>query len=112
MKINYFLVVLSLLCPAIARAQLLQMHYNGALYRYTGTPCSGSGCSGWQLLDNNLATWSAVADDSHQFYQLHSSGAIYRYTGIPCSGGGCPGWQLLDKNPATVGICSKNCMWR
>ena len=31
------------------------MHIDGSIWRYTGTPCSGNNCPGWQLLDNNWA---------------------------------------------------------
>ena len=28
----------------------------GSIWKYTGTPCSGNSCPGWQKLDNNAAT--------------------------------------------------------
>jgi hypothetical protein len=33
--------------------QLFQLHNDGWIWRYTGTPCSGDSCPGWQRLDNN-----------------------------------------------------------
>ncbi|KAI8682283.1 Peptidase m12 [Fusarium sp. Ph1] len=50
---------------------------------------------GWQLLDNNPATSSIVADSDAR-YQMYKSGLIWKYTGTPLTG-----WQLLDNNPAT-----------
>jgi Pregnancy-associated plasma protein-A len=35
---------------------LYQLHSGGAIWKYTGTPCSGDSCPGWQKLDNNPAT--------------------------------------------------------
>jgi hypothetical protein len=75
----------------------------GAIWRYTGTPCSGNSCPGWQLLDNNPKTTAIVAAGT-QLYQLHEDGAIWRYTDTPCSGNSCPGWQRLDNNPKTAAI--------
>jgi hypothetical protein len=76
---------------------------DGTIWRYTGTPCSGNSCPGWQALDNNPKTVNIVAADS-SLYQLHNDGMIWRYTGTPCSGGSCPGWQRLDNNPKTIAI--------
>ncbi|HEY9611633.1 zinc metalloprotease [Allocoleopsis sp.] len=82
-----------------------QLHSGGAIWKYTGTPCSGDSCPGWQKLDNNSAT-VAIAASGNNLYQLHSGGAIWKYTGTPCSGDSCPGWQKLDNNPATVAIAA------
>jgi hypothetical protein len=41
--------------------RLHQMHRGGRLWRYTGTPCSGDSCPGWQLIDNNTATEAMVS---------------------------------------------------
>ena len=76
---------------------------DGTIWRYTGTPCSGNACPGWQALDNNPKTVNIVAADS-SLYQLHNDGMIWRYTGTPCSGNSCPGWQRLDNNPKTKEI--------
>jgi peptidyl-Asp metalloendopeptidase len=76
---------------------------SGAIWRHTGTPCSGEHCPGWQRLDNNPST-TAIAANRAALYQLHSDGRIWRYTGTPCTGNYCPGWQLLDNNPRTRGI--------
>lgn len=76
---------------------------NGSIWRFTGTPCSGSSCPGWQRLDNNPASVRIAAGGS-SLYQLHNSGRIWRFTGVPCAGASCPGWELLDTNPATIGI--------
>jgi hypothetical protein len=82
---------------------LYQLHRSGLIWKYTGTPCAGDSCPGWQLLDNNSAT-VAIAADGNNLYQLHRSGLIWKYTGTPCAGDSCPGWQLLDNNSATVAI--------
>ena len=72
---------------------LYQMHNNGSIWRFEGTPYSG-----WSLLDTNSRTVDIVADGGN-LYQLHSNGQIWRYTGTPFTG-----WQRLDANPATVKI--------
>jgi hypothetical protein len=80
---------------------LYQLHSDGSLWRYFGTPCDGDFCPGWQMLDNHHATVAMAVTDS-QFYQLHNDGSIWRHTGTPCSGASCPGWIELDNNPAAV----------
>jgi len=76
---------------------------DGTIWRYTGTPCAGNSCPGWQMLDNNPKT-AAIAAAGTRLYQLHNNGAIWRYTGTPCTGNSCPGWQKLDNNSKTVSI--------
>jgi hypothetical protein len=79
------------------------------IWRYTGTPCSGDSCPGWQRLDNNPKTIAIAATGSHHFqalYQLHNDGWIWRYTDAPCEGDFCPGWQRLDNNSKTIAIAA------
>jgi hypothetical protein len=40
---------------------LYQMHGDGSIWRYTGTPCKGNVCSGWQQLDGNNQTVQIAA---------------------------------------------------
>ncbi len=74
-----------------------------AIWRHTGTPCSGENCPGWQKIDNNPKTWNIVAAGP-QLYQLHNDGDIWRFTGATCDADACPGWQRLDNNAKTVAI--------
>ena len=76
-----------------------------AVWRHTGTPCSGDSCPGWARLDNNPRTISIAADGS-QLYQLHNNGAIWRSTGATCDCGSCPGWTRLDNNSKTVALAA------
>jgi hypothetical protein len=78
---------------------------SGAIWRFTGTACSGDSCPGWQQLDNNAKTVGVVAAGD-ALYQLHNDGWIWRYTGTPCTGSSCPGWQRLDNNANTVAIAA------
>jgi hypothetical protein len=78
---------------AAAGDELYQLHGDGKVWRYTGTPLTG-----WQMLDRNPATRQIVAAGA-ALYQRHADGRIWRYTGTPLTG-----WQLLDRNPATVSI--------
>src|SRR5207253_1221213 len=73
------------------------------IWRFTGTPCSGTSCPGWQRLDNNTKT-ARIAASGGNLYQLHNDGMIWKSTGAPCNGNSCPGWQLLDNNTKTVAI--------
>ena len=82
---------------------LYQLHKDGKIWRFTGTPCSGNSCPGWQMLDNNTAT-KAIAADGTRLYQLHNNGKIWRFTGTPCTGNSCPGWQMIDNNSASKAI--------
>ncbi len=72
---------------------LYQLHNNGRIWRFTGTPLTG-----WEELDNNPATVAIVASGDH-LYQLHNNGRIWRFTGTPLTG-----WEELDNNPATTAI--------
>jgi hypothetical protein len=40
---------------------LYQRHADGKIWFYTGTPCKGGSCPGWQMPDNNQQTVSIVA---------------------------------------------------
>jgi hypothetical protein len=40
--------------------QVYQLHQDGSIWRYTGTPCRGTKCPGWQELDTNPAA-SAIS---------------------------------------------------
>jgi hypothetical protein len=54
----------------------------------------------WQLLDNNLASVSILADGNN-LYQLHNNGRIWKYVGPPMTG-----WRELDNNPRTKQIAA------
>ena len=73
---------------------LYQLHSDGKIWRYTGTPMTG-----WELLDQNPATVSLAATSTH-LYQRHNGGSIWEYAG-PSTG-----WKVLDNNPATVAIAA------
>lgn len=79
---------------------LYQLHVDGLIWRYTGTPCNADACPGWQLVDRNPRTKAIVAAEA-QLYQLHVDGMIWRYIGISCNADACPGWELVDRNPRT-----------
>lgn len=90
--------------PANQNAQWIETSVSGTdigpIWQYTGTPCSGNSCPGWQRLDNNVASVRIAAGDS-KLYQLDNNGNIWRFTGTTCSGDSCPEWQMLDNNPNT-----------
>lgn len=73
--------------------RLYQLHRDGQIWEFTGTPLSG-----WRLLDNNRDTVD-IAAAGGDLYQLHRDGQIWKFTGRPLTG-----WQHLDNNPDTVGI--------
>ncbi|KAF5598331.1 beta-glucosidase [Fusarium pseudocircinatum] len=64
----------------------------------TSSSSTSTTTPGWQLLDNNAAAISIVADGS-DLYQLHSSGFIWFYTGTPITG-----WRLLGNKASTTKI--------
>jgi hypothetical protein len=75
------------------------------IWRYTGLPCSGASCPGWQRLDNNPKTMAVFASrlhHQHYLYQLHNDGEVWQFTGTACVDDWCPGWQRLDNNHRTV----------
>ncbi|MFE7375672.1 hypothetical protein ACFU6E_13390 [Bacillus cereus] len=72
---------------------LYQLHNDGGIWQYTGTPMTG-----WAKLDNNTTT-KKIAVSGGNLYQIHSDGSIWQYTGTPMTG-----WAKLDNNPATFDI--------
>ena len=76
-----------------------------SIWRYTGTPCSGDSCPGWEKLDNNSRTIAIVAD-AGESYQLHNNGKIWQSTHQACNADSCPGWRMLDNNTKTVAIAA------
>jgi hypothetical protein len=77
----------------------------GSIWKYTGTPCSGASCPGWQEFDDNNQSVRIAATGS-SLYQMWNNGDIWKYTGTPCSGGGCPGWTQIDFNPDSLEIAA------
>jgi hypothetical protein len=75
--------------------RLYQMHGDGTIWAYNGTPLTG-----WQLLDNNPRARAICASGPH-LYQLHDDGTIWVYTGPPITG-----WQILDNNVRTRAIAA------
>jgi hypothetical protein len=79
---------------------LLQLHDDGAIWRYNGTPCNENACPGWDLIDKNPRTESIAG-----VYQRHVDGKIWRWNEqFRCTGNACPGWTLIDTNPQTKEI--------
>jgi kumamolisin len=76
-----------------------------SIFRYSGTPCNGTSCPGWTMVDNNQ-TAVAIAASGSDLYQLHNNGEVYQLTGADCNGSSCSGWTKLDNNPATVAIAA------
>jgi hypothetical protein len=75
----------------------------GSIWKYKGTPCSGTSCPGWTALDdNNLGVRIAATGSS--LYELWNTGNIWESTGTACTGSSCPGWKMLDNNPAALEI--------
>jgi hypothetical protein len=76
-------------------APLYQTHWDGSIWKYTGAPCNGGYCPGWQQLDSNPAT-TQLAAIGGQLYQLHySDSSIWMYTGQPCTPNACSGWLQI-----------------
>lgn len=83
---------------------LVQLHSDGNIWQYTGTPCNATSCPGWQHLDNNPATDQIAgisSTDPSSIVQHHSTdGSLWLYTGQPCSGSSCPGWTYIGGAPS------------
>ena len=86
---------------------LFQRHFDGSLWKFTGTPCSmyqddgyydwGS-CPGWVQIDGNPNTIS-MATGKAAAYQMWQNGFIWQYTGTPCNPSGfCTGWEQVGNN--------------
>jgi hypothetical protein len=94
---------------------VVQLHSDGSIWLYTGTPCNSGGCPGWIELDNNptAVAITGFADNgmgansifpNGSLFQLHNDGSIWSYTGTPCNAGHCPGWKQLDFDPSVTAI--------
>jgi hypothetical protein len=88
-------------------APLYEMHWDGSIWQYTGVPCNGGSCPGWQELDRNSATVQ-IAAGGGQLYQLHDGwsgvagdspwdNSIWMFTGQPCNASSCPGWVQIGE---------------
>jgi len=95
--------------PAPGLAVYSSVQYVGpdgaAIWQYTGTPCTGDSCPGWQRWDNNSSS-VAIVSDGQELYQLHNNGKIWQSTHTPCTWDSCPGWRMLDNNTKTVAIAA------
>jgi hypothetical protein len=78
---------------AASGSTLYQLHSNGELFQYTGTPMVG-----WAKLDNNPLT-KEIAAGGGALYQRHSTGQVWRYTGVPMTG-----WALIDSTSTAKSI--------
>lgn len=76
-----------------------------SIWEYTGSPCTPTGCNGWNVLDDNPAS-TALAAAAGNLYQQHSDGSIWKSTGAPCGASFCAGWVKYDDNAATVAIAA------
>jgi hypothetical protein len=89
--------------PALSEpGDLYQLHQDGLLWKYTGTPCGGGSCPGWKLIEDSGNIWYIHATRG-KVYALKKDHSVWEYldTSSGCGSAGCPGWQRLDANTAT-----------
>jgi hypothetical protein len=67
-----------------------QLHGNGSIWKYTGTPLSG-----WTQIGNNAAAVKIAASESG-VYELDNTGTIWQYANSA--------WTKIDNNTGTVGV--------
>lgn len=82
--------------PGGSGATLYQLHTDGAVFAYTGSPCGTSGCNGWGQINGAGSGVSKMAADNGSLYILLTNGAIFKYNGNPCDSTGCHGWTQLN----------------
>jgi hypothetical protein len=46
---------------ATSGTHIYQIHNDGSIWHYTGPPCSGVNCPGWQRLDDNSSATGIAA---------------------------------------------------
>ncbi|MFD0362821.1 hypothetical protein ACFQZZ_15360 [Nocardia sp. GCM10030253] len=73
--------------------KLYQLHANGSIWEYTGTPLTG-----WKRIGNNPQTVQ-ISADGPRLYQLHKTGSIWERTNQS-------GWKKIDGNPHTKQIAA------
>jgi len=86
-----------------------QLRFDGSIWEYTGTPCSGLSCPGWVQIDRNPISASISAYNA--LYQVHTDGSIWKFTGTRCTGSWCPGWQQLNNDFSTKMIAVYGDQW-
>ena len=80
---------------AAAPEGILELHKDGSIWSYTGTPITG-----WTELDNN-AKAIQTAESAGNTYELHNDGTIWSYTGTPITG-----WTKIGNNSAAIKIAA------
>jgi hypothetical protein len=89
---------------------IFQLHTSGSIWRYTGTPCDGNFCPGWQQIDNNPANTVkaiVVAEVSGQVFKLLNNGQVWHFTGVPF------GWALYDAGIKSIAAANNAIVeWR
>ena len=73
---------------------LFQLHTDGTIWRFTGTPITG-----WEKIDINPATTAILTDENSRLYQLRSDGTILLFMGTPITG-----WKIIDNDSGTKAI--------
>ena len=87
------------------KSSLVQLHNNGEMWTYTGSPCIAVGCFGWALLDRNPSTAAIAIGYDDRVYQRHNNGIVWMWDGYSrCNSDACPGWTTIDRNPSTQDV--------
>jgi hypothetical protein len=86
---------------------LYELHSTGSVWGYTGVPCNGKVCSGWEMLDDETTTIQIAAGNG-TLYQRHTDGSVWQWTGAVCNGNACNRWTQIGSNAANILAAGSN----
>jgi len=92
----------SVVPAAFAAAPVVyELHTTGSVWGYTGTPCNGQVCSGWEML-NDDSKGVQIAAGAGTLYQLDSDGTVWQWNGAVCNGNACNRWTQIGAGATTI----------
>jgi hypothetical protein len=98
----------SLVPAAFAAAPVVyELHTTGSVWGYTGTPCNGQACPGWEMLNDDSKAVQ-IAAGAGTLYQLDSDGTVWQWNGAVCNGNACNRWTQIGADAITIYAAGTN----
>jgi hypothetical protein len=98
----------SIVPVAFAAAPVVyELHSSGSVWGYTGTPCDGQVCPGWEMLNDDSRAVQ-IAAGAGTLYQLNNDGAIWQWNGAVCNGNACNRWTQIGAGATAVYAAGTN----
>ena len=92
----------SIVPAAFAAAPLVyELHTTGSVWGYTGTPCNGQVCSGWEMLNDDPKAVQ-IAAGAGTLYQMDSDSTVWQWNGAVCNGNACNRWTQIGIGASSI----------